>query len=60
MQVNKLHELDLDRLRFVGESLSLLRKETQGQVDDEALLPVSQISLMHVHVGCLPAALLDT
>ncbi|BDA47921.1 Uroporphyrinogen decarboxylase [Coccomyxa sp. Obi] len=30
-QVKQLHELDLDRLQFVGESLTLLRQETQGQ-----------------------------
>lgn len=32
MQVNQLHDLDLERLQFVGESLTLLRQETQGQV----------------------------
>ncbi|CAL8463096.1 g2630 [Coccomyxa elongata] len=30
-QVKQLHELDLEQLQFVGESLSLLRQETLGQ-----------------------------
>jgi hypothetical protein len=31
-QVEQLHELDLDRLHFVGESLRLLHQEVKGQV----------------------------
>jgi len=30
--VGRLHEVDLDQLTFVGESLSLLRQEVSGQV----------------------------
>ncbi len=32
MQVQQLHELDLEQLQFVGESLKLLRQEVDGQV----------------------------
>lgn len=32
MQVQQLHQLDLDQLQFVEESLKLLRQEVDGQV----------------------------
>jgi hypothetical protein len=32
LQVKKLHDIDLDRLHFVGESLGLLREEVGNQV----------------------------
>jgi uroporphyrinogen-III decarboxylase len=36
-QVQQLHELDLDQLEFIGESLSILRQEVGNQVIQQGL-----------------------
>ncbi len=41
LQVKQLHELDLEQLQFVGESLTLLRQETLGQVGYQAIRTVT-------------------